>query len=319
MHRNDPTVDSGMPTFARPLSIEASRPAGPSPSIFSPLVTALTLATLSCAALFLFARPNDAQNLPAGGSHKPSAVAGGTAGPHTGASKTTTASTSDGQERGGLEFYQENVRGGMFSAPVPPKAKAPIAVIMKAPPKFVPIPVKLPTIDPFADWSYTGTVHMGDITMALLENRQTKEGQYIKAGDRFMGAQVQSISDQMVTLMNAGKPSMLAKSDTIIVTPLSQDAPGKNGPQNGQAQNGQPQNAQPQAIQLTPTDAAQPTITLPNGRVLTGDRATRYQQRLDRGFSGGGGGGNNGGGRGNNGGGGGNNGGGGRRGGTGGG
>ena len=73
-------------------------------------------------------------------------------------------------------------------------------------------------------WAYTGTITQGDQTIALLENTQTKEGQFLKVGDRLMGAQVKSVTDQMVTLEASGKPRMLAKSDNITVTPLDRSA-----------------------------------------------------------------------------------------------
>jgi len=273
-----------MPTFARPSTSAPARPVASSPAMLSPAMTFVTLAALSCAALFLFARPDSAQNLPIGKAgavrHKPSAAAA--------KSILSDARASSGMEdRQNLGFYTNNVRGGMFSAPVPAPVKAPVVVVVKPAPSK-PIPVPLPHIDPFARWSYTGTVHMGEMTMALLENSDTKEGQYVKMGDDFMGAKVKSVTDQMVTLTNAGQPAMLAKADTIVITPLSQDAVGKNQ-QTQQAQNGPPQNGQAQAPGA-PADASQFTIMGPNGQMLTGGRALRYKQRLDSGFSGGGGG-----------------------------
>lgn len=287
-----------MPTFARPLNDRPAIPALSSPFLPSPVVTALALTMLSCAALFLVARPNGAQNLPTGKSgatgHKPPAVVSKNTASGAGTGKETSASGA--HDRQGLDFYTSNVRDGMFSAPQPPRLKPPTPHVdapVKPPPV---IKVPLMVINPFAEWSYTGTVHMGDITMALLENTRTKEGQYVKSGDGFMGAQVQGITDQMVTLTNAGKPTLLAKADTIVITPLNQNAPGANPP----AQAGPPQNGQPPINLTMPAQmgSSPQSITLPNGRVLNGDRAQRYKDRLDRGFGGGngGGGGNNGGG-----------------------
>ena len=287
-----------MPTFARPIDGRQVRRAPTSPYTLSALMPLLSLVTLSCAALFLFARPDSAESLPAGkadaAGHKRSTAAAHKA--KASANKPTENAVPGANDRQGLDFYTSNVRDGMFSAPQPPRPKPtppPVQVQIK-PPKVEPIKVVLPVINPFAEWSYTGTVHMGDMIMALLENTRTKEGQYVKPGDSFMGAQVKSINDQMVTLMNAGKPSMLAKADTIIITPLNGPAPGSAPPPGG-PQNGQP-NPQAPMMGGAPGDANQPSITLPNGRVLRGDRATRYQQRLDRGFGGGGGGGRRGGG-----------------------
>jgi uncharacterized membrane protein YgcG len=291
MHRPDPTAGNGMPTFARPPAAPPARPAATSPGL-SPGMTALSLAVLSCVAISVFARPNGAQDLPkgsAGAARKPAAVV----------AKTTSTGPEDRQR---IDFYTNNVREGMFSAPVPAPPK-PAAVVVVKPPKPVEIKVPPVIINPFADWSYTGTVHMGDITMALLENVRTKEGQYVKSGDSFLGAQVKNIDDQMVTLSSAGKPAMLAKADTIVITPLNQDAPGKNGPpQNGQPQPGQPQPGQVQPYQSVQTGNPQFTVMGPNGTPISGDQAQRYNRRLNRGWGGGGGnggaggGGNNGGG-----------------------
>ena len=286
-----------MPTFARPLNGRTANPAS-SPPVLSRVVTALSLVTLSCAAVFFVARPDGAQNLPNGKSgaigYKQSAAVSKNREAGTGTTKKAT--TAGAPDREDLAFYTTNVRDGMFSAPQPPKRKPPTppAKVIPKPPVIVTVPPM--HIDPFAQWSYTGTVHMGDITMALLENTSTKEGQYVKSGDRFMGAQVQSITDQMVTLTNAGKPSMLAKADTIMVTPLSQNATGAAPP--GQPGQPQPGQAQVNPGMGAPVDTSQLSFTLPNGRVLKGDRAARYKQRLDSGFSGGGGGARRGGGNG---------------------
>ena len=281
MQRTEPTVGDGMPTFARPLAGRTPPPAAPKSSVFSSARPVVSLVTLSCAATFLLARPNGAESLSA-------AKAGPAAHQHAAqktkpAAKAAADSTDDRQ---GIDFYTNNVRGGMFSAPQPPRPTPPPTPVVKVVKPAPPIKIPPMVIDPFADWTYSGTVHMGDITMALLENSRTREGQYVKSGDMFMGSKVQSISDQQVTLMNAGKPAMLAKADTIVITPLNQNAPAANPAQPG----GQPgqQPGQMQAMQATQTDNSQLSFTLPNGRVLTGDRAARYKQRLDSGFGGGG-------------------------------
>ncbi len=297
MPRTDPTPVKGMPTFARPLTNRPDQPTGAPTPVLSPVVTVVSLVALSCAALFLVARPDGAQNLPNGKSgaagHKKASAVSKITGSGTGTAKESTV--GDAQDQQGLDFYTSNVRDGMFSAPQPPRAKPvppPVVLVKKKEPE-----IKVPpmVINPFAEWSYTGTVHMGDITMALLENTRTKEGQYVKSGDGFMGAQVQSITDQMVTLTNAGKPTMLAKADTIVITPLNQNAPtGSPQGQPGQPQPGQPgQPGQPPMTMTMPTapmDAAQ----------IQAFRAARRQQRLDSQFSGqnGGGGGGRRGGRG---------------------
>jgi len=291
-----------MPAFTRPLTPSPARPAAPSPSVLSPAMTAVSLVTLSCAALFLFVRPDGAQSLPGG---KSGVAAHQKAGAAKTASPDTGSAASSETDRADISFYVSNVREGMFSQPVPP-AQKPVAPPKPVPPRPIP-PVPPMKVDPFAGWTYTGTVHMGDMTMALLENNQTQEGIYVKAGDSFpnmMNAKVKSITDQMVMLTSGPKSEVtpIAKSDTIIVTPLDRDAPGKN-PQQQQQQNGQPQNAQQQMQMGGQMGGSQFQMMSPNG-MLSGDAATRYQNRLNRGFNrgaGGGGGGNNGFGGGNNG------------------
>jgi len=299
MLRPEPPVGRGMPAFTRPLTPAPARPAATSPSVLSPAMTAVSLVTLSCAALFLFVRPDGAQSLPG-------AKSGTAAHQKAVAAKTSAADTgsaaSGESDRADISFYVSNVREGMFSQPVPPAPK-PVEPQKPKPQKPIP-PVPPMPVNPFAGWTYTGTVHMGDMTMALLENNQTQEGIYVKAGDSFpnmMNAKVKSITDQMVMLTSGPKSEVtpIAKSDTIIVTPLDRDAPGKN-PQQQQAQNAQPQNSQMQMGGAVQMDRSQFQMMSPNG-MLSGDAATRYQNRLNRGFNRGGGGGNNGFGGGNNG------------------
>jgi hypothetical protein len=132
--------------------------------------------------------------------------------------KTTPAAPASTEpERKPIEFYTGTVGSGLFTEPQPEAPKPTVAVA----------PVKAPVVvpaSPFADWAYTGTVTMGDQTYALLENSKTKEGEYIKTGDSFRGAQASSVNDQMVTLIADGKPVTLAKSQNYSVVPLDKDA-----------------------------------------------------------------------------------------------
>jgi hypothetical protein len=294
--------------FAKPLgqARQTSRPlfAQPIPSS----VTAASLVMAACAALVLFARPNGAQNLAPTAKHKrtPTVRAGKQ---HTGASvagngpvilaqNDRTDPVAGGSEssaetntavRRSLGFYTQGVSGAMFSAPQPPAPKAapkPIPIKKEKPPVLPKVPVV--EINPFADWSYTGTIKMGDQMTALLENTKTKEGQFIKVGESFMGAQVIGITDQMVTLNSAGRQSMLAKSDTITITPLNNNAAflaGQGGQPGPQGPQGPPP---PQAMPAPPMGGNPgdgPQVVLPNGRVLNGRRAQRYQQMLNNSFN----------------------------------
>ncbi|CEK14818.1 hypothetical protein [Chthonomonas calidirosea] len=136
-----------------------------------------------------------------------------------------------------LDFYLSALRGSLFSPPQPPSPPP-------AKPTTLPAPVAPMPVNPFADWAYTGTVHIGNETIALIENSKTGEGRYIRTGDSFLGAQVQNVSDQVVMMKLGDKPFVLTRSDSIVITPLDKNA---EVPQqtNTQAQNtqaaGQPQ------------------------------------------------------------------------------
>ena len=254
-----------------------------------------TLGVLVCGALLALARPDGAQNLPAtrnATSPAPAATNRTPAtGPNTNAASAplaaqTTQQLLDAPEesRRTVDFYTQTVRGNLFNAPQPP-AQKPVYVAPPKPEKPIPVP-PAPIPSPFASWSYTGTVTMGDQTIGLLENTQTKDGQYVKAGDNFMGAQVVSVTDQMVTLKSGKTPTLLAKSDNITVTPLDRSA----APTSANQQNQGPQNP---AQQLTnaimslqsQNQPQQPMVTMPNGRQMQQQRFQRMQQRLNRNFN----------------------------------
>ncbi len=127
--------------------------------------------------------------------------------------------------RRSLAFYTKSARGTLFSEPLPPEPKpAP-----PPPPQPTPPPVRLPEIDPFAGWAYTGTVTINGQKMVLLENATTKEGQYLHIGEVFMGGQVSDISDSNVTIMVGNKPRQMFKSQNYNVVPLSASASGGGG------------------------------------------------------------------------------------------
>ncbi len=170
-----------------------------------------------------------------------------------------------------LSYYTKEVRQNLFSAPQPPpppKPKPKPKPAPKPPPRVI---VPVAPINPFADWSYTGTVKMGDKTMALLENVKTKEGKYVAVGDSFMGATVGSVTDQTVTLQSGGKPTLLARSDNITVTPLDKSAGflgGGGGPSGNPAPGGPPSPGGPPQGGPPPGIAPGATVFSPNGNVV---------------------------------------------------
>ncbi len=248
--------------------------------------------------------PNDAQNAPAGradttgGAQRPVAVQ-----PATSHSNAVRPAANTGQAAPSVEaqdndiptesrrpvnFYTQTVRGSLFSAPLLPAPKVPVVAVVTTPIAKPPPAPRVQTFEfnPLSFWSYTGTVTVGDQTMALLENQQSHEGQYVKTGDTFLGAKVVSVSDQMVTLKSGDKPTMLAKSDNITVTPFDRSA-APTGVQQA-AQQAQPQQVTIQVggQTFTPTLApAQPSVTLPNGRQVTPAQAQRRNRFLNGNFN----------------------------------
>ncbi len=155
-------------------------------------------------------------------------------------------------------------------------------------------------INPFAEWSYTGVIKSDDQITALVENTRTKEGQFLKAGDMFMGSQIATITDQEIVLKSGKTSRTLAKSDNITVTPLDRSAIPTNG--QGQAQPGQQQPNAAQLIQQAMQMQMQsmqgggrnrggngggggPTFTLPNGRQLNQQQYQRRSQGLNQNFN----------------------------------
>jgi hypothetical protein len=140
-------------------------------------------------------------------------------------------------DRKPLSFYVSSVKGDLFAPERPPLPK-PVA-------KPAPIITTPPApVNPLADYAYTGTVEMNGTQMALVENVKTKEGQYLKVGDSFMGGTVSRLDDRTVGIMVAKTEQTMAKRDDYSLTSLDKNAPFLNAPQ---AAPGQPQPGQPGA------------------------------------------------------------------------
>ena len=124
-------------------------------------------------------------------------------------------------ERKPLEFYTGAVRGDLFSAPQPAPPPTPKVEAPKTPPPAV-TPVQ--PINPLDDYVYSGTVTLNGEKLALLENKKTRDGEYKKVGETFMGGKITEITERSVSLDVAGKTNMLAKSDDYKLTPLDKSA-----------------------------------------------------------------------------------------------
>jgi hypothetical protein len=269
---------------------------------FLPGVGLFALPTCLCIALLVVARPNGAQSPTAGAkANRPAkaiAARQNEAGARlvvaqrteTIANGPTVEPPSDGTERLPLSYYTSGIRGSMFGAPVPPPPKPVVQkpIVVKKP---EPAPkIEVPPINPFADWAYTGTIRMGEQTMALLENTKTKEGQYVKVGERFLGTEITAISDQEVTIGGGTTANRIAKSDTITVTALDKPAPFLSGG----GQPGMP--GQPGGAPAMPMPPPGGQVITPGGRVFNQGNMEQFRQqmmdrRFNRGLNGGGNGG----------------------------
>lgn len=137
-----------------------------------------------------------------------------------------------------LPFYTASIRADLFASGEPVAAAA--AAPLPAPPPAVPAPPPpAPEPDPLADYAYTGTVEADGQVMALVENKKTRDGQYLKAGDSFQGRTVSAITERTLTLGGPGTERVLAKTDNYALTSLDKSAPYLTAqPQPGQP--GQP-------------------------------------------------------------------------------
>lgn len=131
-----------------------------------------------------------------------------------------------------LTYYTGGVRTDLFSAPQPP---APALKAVAAKPLPPPAPA---VVDPFAEYAYTGTVQVGGQTLALVENTKTKEGQYLRPGDPFIGGSVDQVTERTLTIKVGTKTQTMAKTDNFSLTPLDKNAPYLSAPT---PQPGQPQ------------------------------------------------------------------------------
>ncbi len=232
-----------------------------------------------CSGLLTLSVRNNAQDAQSSGTKKAVSIES----PKTDAGESKPSSPN----RPAIEFYTGGIRGNLFSAPQPPKAKP--APIPKAPPKVKPIPVPIVkppvvvpiVINPFAEWKYTGTVKMNDQMLALLENSGTKEGRYVRVNEAFDGgATIAAITENGVTLLAAGKPYLIAKQMEGSLIPLNTPT----GPAPGTPPPGTPPmpGFLPTGRIIAPPGG---TVTLPNGLQLDAGRARFRNNRLNRRFN----------------------------------
>ncbi|MBI3947528.1 MAG: hypothetical protein HY321_16515 [Armatimonadetes bacterium] len=66
-----------------------------------------------------------------------------------------------------------------------------------------------------AYWEYTGTVELDGVAYALIQEKKTKAGAYVRVGDVFRGGTVENIHPQHVVLSLAGRQYTLPKSSGL--------------------------------------------------------------------------------------------------------
>lgn len=264
--------------FARPVDRKVTLPEPPRwpVSTGTACIACLgALVTLVGAAL-----PNDAQDRPTSSSTltTPKSTARSTDSIRVARNDADTPAPA----RRPVTFYTDDLRPDLFGAPPPVHKPAPLVV---RPITTARVTIIAPPPDPFAEWRYTGTVKIGNHVEALIENRQTKEGQYLGKGARFLGATVGEITDESVTFNANGSPRMLSKAE-ITVTPFDRSASGVGGPTQPAApafpfQTNPAVPAVPDANALSAP--AMTKLTLPSGAVVT---PRRFRKRaLDGGFN----------------------------------
>lgn len=204
-------------------------------------------------------------------------------------------------DRKPLTYYTGGVRTDLFNAPLAMIVEKPK---VSAKPKKEAIDLSIPTtpapVNPFSDYAYTGTVNASGKMVALIENTKTKEGQYLKQGDPFMGGTIADVTDRTVAIDVAGKRESLAKTDDFKLTPLDKSAayltaapaqpsaPGMPGMPGAPGQAGGMTGGTPAWMQNLPADAQ--ARIMQRFQNMTPEQRDQMQQRMNnRAFNGGGG------------------------------
>jgi len=173
-------------------------------------------------------------------------------------------------ERHPLSYYTGGVRNDLFNSGAIEAAK-PKAEAKGTKKTTLPTEPAEPAavVNPFSDYSYTGTVTMNGSIVALVENTKTKEGQFLKQGDPFLGGKVSDLNDRTLTVDVAGTPQMLAKSDNYKLTPFDKSAAYLTAP--------------PPAAPGAPGQGGMPGMPgMPGGTPgQAGDRAARMKAWMD--------------------------------------
>jgi hypothetical protein len=110
-------------------------------------------------------------------------------------------------------------RVGPVLPPATAKPAEPAKPVTPAPPVTPSFPPGPP--DPLKDTIYSGTVMIGNAVYAVLEDKTTHRGQYVKEGDTFQGGSLLRITQGTLLLKFGEETRSLHKSTAFNATPLN--------------------------------------------------------------------------------------------------
>ncbi len=111
------------------------------------------------------------------------------------------------------------IRADLFGAPAAPAAAAQDRARPQAPP-----PLPAAPLDPLAGYALAGIASIGGRQCALVEDRNTHEGQYLRVGDRLGGYLVRGFDTQGLRLECGGDTRTLPMNADYSLVPLSRNA-----------------------------------------------------------------------------------------------
>jgi hypothetical protein len=91
-------------------------------------------------------------------------------------------------------------------------------------PRAQPPAAPAPPPDPLEGLVFAGLVTIDGRSYALVEDRATRQGEYLAPGDDFKGFNISAIDRNGVTLTNGDVPRRLALNDRYSLVPLSKEA-----------------------------------------------------------------------------------------------
>lgn len=130
------------------------------------------------------------------------------------------------ETRGGAvvsHAHLPGIRADLFGGaePIPPPVPAAV------PPKARPVPatpVSTPGPDPLDKYHVTGIAEMDGERYACVENRETKVGEWVRAGQPVGDATVRAVEKGGIVLESAAGEKRLALNDRFDLVPLDRDA-----------------------------------------------------------------------------------------------